>query len=100
MGTPSLEPVLHNPVRRRLCSALVLTGALDRATLQRLVALPDATLDEHLAALEGAGYVAVSDVVRLTDTGRSALVTDEAERDRLARQLRETGRDQSPPPQA
>ena len=95
-----LDPVLHDPVRRRLCSALILPGALARPVLQRLVSLPDATLDEHLAALEAAGYAEVDELVRLTDAGRSALVTDEAKRDRLARQLRESGRDQPPPARA
>ncbi|MDF8265537.1 winged helix-turn-helix domain-containing protein [Luteipulveratus flavus] len=97
MSDAELDPVLQDPVRRRICAALILPGPVERPALQRLLALPDATLADHLDALGEAGYLEEQDGrVGLTESGRAALVTYEAERDRLERQLRENDRPYPP----
>lgn len=90
---PELDPVLHEPIRQRICSVLVLADDLELDRLQHLVALTESTLSEHVDALVAAGYLrrerlgAESPSVALTSRGRTALVTYEAERERLTRRL-------------
>lgn len=90
---PELDPVLHEPIRQRICSVLVLADDVGLDRLQHLVALTEATLSEHVDALVATGYLrregtdTESPSVALTSRGRTALVTYEAERDRLTRRL-------------
>ena len=87
-----LDPIIHQPARLQIMSALCqLSGneRVDFSTMKDLIGLTDGNLGAHLATLESKGYVALSKefVVRkpktfisVTPTGRAAFTSHVAAR--------------------
>jgi len=94
-GAPlDLDPLVHEPVRLGILSALAAVPALGWVDLRRQLGLSDANLNAHARRLEQAGYVTASKSFagrtarteyRLTETGRRAL---ERYLDRMAAVIR------------
>jgi DNA-binding MarR family transcriptional regulator len=82
-----LDPIIHQPARLQIMSALCqLSGneRVDFSTMKDLIGLTDGNLGAHLATLESKGYVALSKefVVRkpktfisVTPAGRAAFTS-------------------------
>lgn len=79
---PSLDPLLHQPVRTQITAYLAGRGEATFAELKRALAATDGNLDAHLTRLVDAGYLAsrkeastagrIQTTFSLTDSGRSA----------------------------
>jgi DNA-binding MarR family transcriptional regulator len=81
MTAEAFDEIIHNPVRLRVCAMLV---GLEHAAFPLLrdeLGVSDSVLSKHLAALEAAGYVALTKAtsegrlrtsVSLTAAGRKA----------------------------
>lgn len=79
---PSLDPLLHQPVRTQIAAYLAGRGEATFAELKRALAATDGNLDAHLTRLVDAGYLAsrkeastagrTQTVFSLTESGRSA----------------------------
>jgi DNA-binding MarR family transcriptional regulator len=83
-GTAALEldPVIHEPVRLGIISALAVNDALSFNDLKKLLDITDGNLSVHARKLEGAGYVKCSKsfvgrqprtTFKLASAGRRAL---------------------------
>jgi DNA-binding transcriptional ArsR family regulator len=81
LGLADLDPVIHAPKRLAAMALLVNTTSTDFAFLRRHLDLSDSDLSKQMAALERAGYVAVtktgrgrggSTAYRMTNDGRRA----------------------------
>lgn len=75
------DPIIHAPVRLRLCAALEPVREVEFGTLVELLGLSKSALSKHVSVLTDAGYVAQRRAVRdtrqrvwlsLTGTGRKA----------------------------
>ena len=75
------DPVIHAPVRLRLCAALAPVREIEFGTLLELTGLSKSALSKHVSVLTDAGYVTQRRAVRdtrqrvwlsLTATGRKA----------------------------
>jgi DNA-binding MarR family transcriptional regulator len=75
------DPVIHAPVRLRLCAALEPVREIEFGTLLELTGLSKSALSKHVSVLTDAGYVTQRRAVRdtrqrmwlsLTGTGRKA----------------------------
>lgn len=80
-AAPDLDPVIHAPVRLRLCAALAKTDEAEFGWLLDVLDISKSSLSKHVAALVAAGYVEqqrrVRDTrqrlwLRLTAKGRAA----------------------------
>jgi DNA-binding MarR family transcriptional regulator len=89
---PDFDPVLLSQVRLGVLSLLVARGASSFADLKTLLRVTQGNLGAHLRTLEDARYVAVEKdfvdrkprtLVRLTDSGRSAMVRHVRELERV-----------------
>jgi predicted ArsR family transcriptional regulator len=79
---PSLDPLLHQPVRTQIAAYLAGRGEATFAELKRALAATDGNLDAHLTKLVDAGYLEsrkeaspagrAQTVYSLTAIGRSA----------------------------
>ena len=77
---PSLDPLLHQPVRTQIAAYLAGRGEATFAELKRVLGVTDGNLDAHLGKLTEAGYVESrretqpagrpATVFSLTETGR------------------------------
>ncbi|MBI5786765.1 MAG: transcriptional regulator [Rhodocyclales bacterium] len=82
---PSLDPLLHQPVRTQIAAYLAGRGEATFAELKRALAATDGNLDAHLTKLVEAGYLESrkeaspagrpQTVYSLTSIGRSAFAT-------------------------
>ena len=82
---PTLDPLLHQPLRTQLAAFLSGRGEATFSELKRVLRATDGNLDAHLNKLIEAGYVESrkepvpsgrpQTTFRLTTTGRAALVT-------------------------
>ena len=54
---PSLDPLLHQPVRTQIAAYLAGRGEATFAELKRVLGVTDGNLDAHLGKLTEAGYV-------------------------------------------
>ena len=82
---PTLDPLLHQPVRTQIAAYLAGRGEATFAELKRALAATDGNLDAHLTKLLDAGYLESrkeaspagrpQTVYSLTNTGRSAFAT-------------------------
>lgn len=80
---PTLDPLLHQPLRTQLAAFLSGRGEATFSELKRVLNATDGNLDAHLNKLIDAGYVESrkepvaigrpQTVFSLTDTGRAAL---------------------------
>lgn len=80
---PSLDPLLHQPLRTQLAAFLSGRGEATFSELKRVLNATDGNLDAHLGKLIDAGYVESrkepaaagrpQTVFTLTDAGRAAL---------------------------
>lgn len=52
-----LDPVIHAPIRLRLCSMLAVVDDAEFATLRDRLEVADSVLSKHVATLTEAGYV-------------------------------------------
>jgi DNA-binding MarR family transcriptional regulator len=75
------DPVIHAPVRLRLCATLEPVREVEFGTLLELLGLSKSALSKHISVLSDAGYVTQRRAVRdtrqrvwlsLTGTGRKA----------------------------
>lgn len=75
------DPVIHAPVRLRLCAALEPVREVEFGTLLSLLGLSKSALSKHISVLTDTGYVSQRRAVRdtrqrmwlsLTETGRKA----------------------------
>jgi DNA-binding MarR family transcriptional regulator len=95
---PSLDPLLHQPLRTQLAAYLSGRGEATFSELKRAVNATDGNLDAHLGKLVEAGYAesrkdpVTSDraqtVFSLTASGRAALIAYD---DKLAELMALTG---------
>ncbi|MCK9388253.1 MAG: transcriptional regulator [Sulfuritalea sp.] len=79
---PSLDPLLHQPVRTQIAAYLAGRGETTFAELKRVLGVTDGNLDAHLGKLTEAGYVESrreaqpvgrpATVFSLTNTGRQS----------------------------
>lgn len=79
---PTLDPLLHQPVRTQIAAYLAGRGEATFAELKRALAVTDGNLDAHLSKLVGAGYLESrkelpspgrpQTVFSLTEVGRDA----------------------------
>lgn len=86
---PTLDPLLHQPLRTQLTAFLSGRGEATFSELKRVLRATDGNLDAHLNKLIEAGYVESQKepvpngrpqtIFRLTATGRTALVAYVAE---------------------
>jgi predicted ArsR family transcriptional regulator len=82
---PTLDPLLHQPVRTQIAAYLAGRGEATFAELKRVLAVTDGNLDAHLGKLSEAGYVESrreaqaggrpATVFSLTPTGRQNFAT-------------------------
>jgi len=82
---PSLDPLLHQPVRTQIAAYLAGRGEATFAELKRVLDVTDGNLDAHLGKLAEAGYVESrreaqpggrpATVFSLTETGRQAFAS-------------------------
>lgn len=82
---PSLDPLLHQPVRTQIAAYLAGRGEATFAELKRVLGVTDGNLDAHLGKLAEAGYVESrrepqaagrpATVFSLTDAGRQSFAT-------------------------
>lgn len=80
---PSLDPLLHQPVRTQIAAFLAGRGKATFAELKKALNVTDGNLDAHMAKLLDAGYVTARKenatsgrtrtVYTLTRSGRTAL---------------------------
>ena len=81
----TLDPLIHELSRLRICAALAATTALESRVLRDVTDLSESALSKHLKRLTDAGYVTLQTGapkgpgrppawVSLTDLGRSAFV--------------------------
>jgi predicted ArsR family transcriptional regulator len=56
-GLPTLDPLLHQPVRTQIAAYLAGRGEASFAELKRALAATDGNLDAHLNKLVEAGYL-------------------------------------------
>jgi predicted ArsR family transcriptional regulator len=80
---PSLDPLLHQPIRTQIAAFLNGRGEATFAELKRALGLTDGNLDAHMSKLIDAAYVAArkeaassgrpQTIYALTDIGREAL---------------------------
>lgn len=108
---PTLDPLLHQPVRTQIAAYLAGRGEATFAELKRALAATDGNLDAHLTRLLDAGYLESrkeastagrpQTVYSLTGVGRQAFATyvaaltallpDKAEVDDNLSELRQAG---------
>jgi predicted ArsR family transcriptional regulator len=98
---PTLDPLLHQPVRTQIAAYLAGRGEATFAELKRALAATDGNLDAHLTKLVDAGYLESrkeasatgrpQTVFSLTDIGRSAFATYVATLSALLPSKAETG---------
>lgn len=92
---PQFDPVIHEPMRLRICGMLSAVDELQFAALRDALQLGDAACSKHLKALVDCGYVSVdkreSDTSRhmvrwyaMTPAGRAAFDGHIAELKRIA----------------
>jgi predicted ArsR family transcriptional regulator len=82
---PTLDPLLHQPVRTQIAAYLAGRGEATFAELKRALAATDGNLDAHLTKLVEAGYIESrkeaspagrpQTVYSLTGAGRQAFAT-------------------------
>lgn len=82
---PTLDPLLHQPVRTQIAAYLAGRGEATFAELKRALAATDGNLDAHLTKMLDAGYLESrkeastagrpQTVYSLTTTGRQAFAT-------------------------
>lgn len=82
MTLPTLDPLLHQPVRTQIAAYLAGRGEASFAELKRVLGVTDGNLDAHLNKLIEAGYIdsrreaqaagRPATVFSLTDSGRQA----------------------------
>ena len=79
-----LDPVIHAPIRLRLCSLLAVVDSAEFITLKERLGVADSVLSKHVAALVEAGYATNkkglvtgrrTTWIALTREGRKALRT-------------------------
>jgi predicted ArsR family transcriptional regulator len=85
MMLPTLDPLLHQPVRTQIAAYLAGRGEATFAELKRALAATDGNLDAHLTKLVDAGYLESrkeaspagrpQTVFALTEIGRRAFAT-------------------------
>jgi len=77
-----LNPVIHAPLRLRICSLLSSVDQVEFSTIRRHLDVADSVLSKHLATLEEAGYVSLAKGsidarrttwISLSSAGRKAL---------------------------
>ncbi len=83
MTLPTLDTLLHQPVRTQIAASLAGRGEATFAELKRALAVTDGNLDAHLSKLIDAGYLESRKetppegrprtVFSLTEVGRDAL---------------------------
>ena len=82
MAAPRLDPLVHEPVRLLVLTALASGGPTSFSELKQLVGASDGNLGIHARRLEDAGYVRAKKAfvgrvprteLRLTAKGRAAL---------------------------
>lgn len=106
---PTLDPLLHQPVRTQIAAYLAGRGEATFAELKRALAATDGNLDAHLTKMLDAGYLESrkevstngrpQTIYALTDAGRQAFATyvaaltallpEKAEVDRTLSELRQ-----------
>lgn len=77
---PRLDPLLHEPVRLSVLSALAPADYIEFSTLLRLVGVSKSALSKHVSALTDAGVVVVTNSptdqrarrIALTEAGRES----------------------------
>ena len=83
MGEPTLDPIIHAPVRLAILSALLPVEEIAFVELRSRLGTTDGNLSAHVGKLEAAGYVEVRKqfaerkpltTYRLTEVGRRAFM--------------------------
>ncbi|WP_166789945.1 MULTISPECIES: transcriptional regulator [unclassified Cryobacterium] len=95
LSVQTLNPLIHELARLRICSALAATTALESRVLRDVADLSESALSKHLKRLTEAGYVKVQTGepqgpgrppawISLTDIGRNAFVQHMAALNQMA----------------
>jgi predicted ArsR family transcriptional regulator len=57
LEAPTLNPVLHQPLRTRIAAYLAARGEATFSELKRAIEITDGNLEAHMKKLVGAGYI-------------------------------------------